>query len=349
MAGLLDEIVNRAERGEAVAVCVLARTAGSTPRKAGAMMLVLENGQTLGTIGGGCVEAEVRGWGLRRMGACGLRKAGAGDGMPPPQAPNTQAPNTQASLLRFELNQDYGWDDGLICGGVMFVAVQVVRDVRDAEPWRAAARELAAGRTARTVLHVVDEAGREAEVVHEEHPTPTLVIAGGGHVGQALCAVAGPGGAGFDVTVVDDRADVLTAARFPGATRVAGPIDRELARLALGEHHYVVIVTRGHRHDGDALAAVVPSPARYVGLIGSRRKVLAIYRSLLEDGVSPEVLRRVHAPIGLNVGAVTPGEIAVSIAAQLVAVRRGCGTGRPDAMELPPRDIQRLAPLRDGI
>ena len=146
----------------------------------------------------------------------------------------------------------------------------------------------------------------------------------------------------FDVTIIDDRPDLASPERFPGARLVVGAIEVELARHPVGEHTYVVIVTRGHRHDALALSAVVRSPARYVGLIGSRRKVLAIFQDLHAQGVPRELLARVHAPIGLDVGAVTPAEIAVSIAAELIAVRRGA-TGRPAArMRLSPGQLDRL-------
>jgi xanthine dehydrogenase accessory factor len=128
----------------------------------------------------------------------------------------------------------------------------------------------------------------------------------------------------FDVTVIDDRPDYASADRFPaGVTCRVGEIDHELAQAKIGPSTYAVIVTRGHRNDGRALAAVIHSRAKYIGLIGSKRKVLAIFEDLLSRGVSREVLAKVHAPIGLDVGAVTPGEIAVSIAAELIAVRRG--------------------------
>lgn len=316
MTELMREMVRRTGAGEPCAVCLLARTAGSTPQKTGAVMLVFPSGEIRGTIGGGCVEAEVRTEALRRLA----------------RAAETGPDGSHDALLRFALDQDYGWDDGLICGGVMFVAVQVLDTPAKAEPWRDAAATLSAGRTARVGLRVPDAEGRAVELTHEQAPDPTLVIAGAGHVGGALAAVAGP--MGFAVTVIDDREDAVSEERFPGARRIVGPIADTLGGLELGEHHYVVIVTRGHRRDGEALGAVVGSSATYVGLIGSRRKILAIHRSLRDDGVSHEQLTRVRAPIGLRIGAVSPEEIAVSIAAELVAVRRGADPEAAGSMRL---------------
>jgi xanthine dehydrogenase accessory factor len=150
-----------------------------------------------------------------------------------------------------------------------------------------------------------------------------LIIAGAGHVGRALGKIAGD--VGFQLTVIDDRADYACGQWFPGAKCVVGEIDLELSRCEIDARTYIVIVTRGHKNDGRALAAVVRSPAAYIGLIGSKRKVHTILTDLHAHGVSIEQLARVHAPIGLEISAVTPAEIAVSIAAELIAIRRGRG------------------------
>ena len=289
MRELFDEIVRRCAAGERVGVCVVARTRGSTPQKAGATMLVLESGETLGTLGGGCVEAEVR--------VRATRLLAGDDGTP--------------RLMRFKLDDDYGWDDGLVCGGTMDIAVRPVTSADD----------YASGGV---TFDAVDDAGQSTQVEQRLEAPASLVIAGAGHVGHALARIAGP--LGFSVTVVDDRRDVASIERFPGATLVVGDIARELRRLPMDEATHVVIVTRGHKHDADALAAVAESKAGYVGLIGSKRKVVTILKRLAGEGVSEAALRRVHSPIGLDIGAITPDEIAVSIAAELIAVRRGVAT-----------------------
>ena len=156
-------------------------------------------------------------------------------------------------------------------------------------------------------------------------PTPHLFIIGAGHVGWHLGRLAGE--AGFRVHVVDDREKFANPERFPDADQVvAEPIPEWLHRAELPPSAFVVVVTRGHTHDLDAMRALTPRDLRYLGLIGSRAKVRRIYDMLLAEGLPAECLDRVHAPIGLDIGAVTPAEIAISIMAELVAVRRGVDT-----------------------
>lgn len=156
-------------------------------------------------------------------------------------------------------------------------------------------------------------------------PLPELVIVGAGHVGQALADMADP--AGFAVTVIDDRPGYARADRFPRARRViAGDFEETLHGLGLGSRHYVVLVTRGHLHDLTALRAVLRYPVAYVGMIGSQRRVKTVFELLAGEGVDRTLLDRVYAPIGLDIGANTPAEIAVAILAEIIRVRRG-GTG----------------------
>ena len=151
---------------------------------------------------------------------------------------------------------------------------------------------------------------------------PRLVIFGGGHVSKYISRTASM--AGFRVTIVDDRADYANAQRFPEASRtLAVEFEDALQHVDIEPSTYVVIVTRGHRSDEEILARVVNSPAKYIGMIGSRRKVLTTYEHLLKCGVSVETLKRIYAPIGIEIGATTAEEIGVSVVAQLIAVRRG--------------------------
>jgi xanthine dehydrogenase accessory factor len=286
----------------------------------GAVMLVTRDGRTLGTIGGGCVEAEVRTRALQQLES-----------------------NTDGALFSFKLDHDLGWDDGLVCGGVMDVAVQVIDSPGSASPYQTVRELTAAGREAAVSVTVPDESGTPHTFTRALEPRPTLVIAGAGHVGGALADIASR--AGFDVAVIDDRADFVAPERFPTAKqRIVGEIEVELGRYPITPHTYVVIVTRGHRHDGRALGAVVGSNARYVGVIGSKRKIVTIFEDLHRQGAAREQLARVHAPVGLDLGAVTPAEIAVSIAAELIAVRRrGGGTGASpvNSMRLSPTQLDR--------
>jgi xanthine dehydrogenase accessory factor len=156
-------------------------------------------------------------------------------------------------------------------------------------------------------------------------PTPHLYIIGAGHVGSHLAKLAGD--AGFRVHVVDDREKFASAGRFPTAEEiVVEPIPEWLHRADLPAAAYVVVVTRGHTHDLDAMRALAARDLKYLGLIGSRAKVRRIADRLLEEGLPAECMDRAHAPIGLDIGAITPAEIAVSILAELIAVRRGADT-----------------------
>ncbi len=316
MLSLLTQIVARTDCGESLAVCTLVRTRGSTPQKAGAMMVVLADGQTLGTIGGGCVEAEVRTRALRL------------------------SADPSGRLLTFKLDHDHGWDDGLVCGGTMEVAVQTISTRDQAAPFQNARDALASGLAAELAFAVMDEGDQLVHFTIPLQPAPMLVVAGAGHVGAALAAAAVQ--IDFDVLVIDDRPDMASPTRFPGAMLRVGPVETELAKLQLDERHYVVIVTRGHRRDALALAAVVRSRAAYIGLIGSKRKILTIFSELREQGVSTEQLARVHAPVGLSIGAVTPAEIAISIAAELISVRRGTVDRAAEHMRLTRAQIERL-------
>ncbi len=310
---LLETLVADARAGRPVALCTVVRTRGSTPQCPGASMLVRSNMQTLGTLGGGCVEAEVR----KRAFAL-LRE-------------------NRSGLLDFLLNHDYGWDDGLICGGRMYVAVAPLAQktpepasrgdesvspptplsLHDCEQALEHARRF---EPAWIPIRVETDRGVEEYRLHLEVP-PTLLIAGAGHVGQALAKLAAE--LDFRVVVIDDRADLLTRERFgPRIECVAGDIAATLAGWPIDRSTYVVIVTRGHQHDHAALDAVIRRDAAYIGMIGSRRKGRMILRDLEQAGVSRERIEAVRTPIGLDIGAVTVPEIAVSIAAELVQRRR---------------------------
>ncbi len=252
-------------RGDEVALITIVSSNGSTPQRVGAKMLVFADGRTVGTIGGGCYENDAL---LKAREALRTRKA---------------------IRAKYDLNDDFAEETGLVCGGQMEVFI---------EPLEA---------------------------------PPALYVFGAGHVGYYVARLASE--AGFEVHVVDDRAAFANRERFPAAADVVvDDIPTWLAATTLPTSAYAVIVTRGHRHDLDALQALASRPLRYLGLIGSRAKVARIYDQLLAQGsITLEHLSHVHAPIGLDIGAVTPQEIAVSIVAELVAVRRGRATALADA------------------
>jgi xanthine dehydrogenase accessory factor len=202
----------------------------------------------------------------------------------------------------------------------MDIAIRVLSQTAEVHALRAATERLRAGEAATLPVRVQTSAGLVEYRVQLEAP-PKLVIAGGGHIGLALAALMVP--LGFRVSVVDDRGRFANATRFPPPIEpVVGDIAETLRRWPIDANTYVVIVTRGHRHDEQALAAVLDSRARYIGMIGSRRKIAVIYEDLQRQGKTQKQLDRVHAPIGLHIKAVTPAEIAVSIAAELISVRR---------------------------
>jgi len=167
-------------------------------------------------------------------------------------------------------------------------------------------------------------------------PSPELYIIGGGHVGFHLARVAHE--VGFRVHVIDDREKFANAERFPTAVEViVDDIPSWIARVSLPAHAYAVIVTRGHTNDLEALRALAPRELRYLGLIGSRAKVARIYDALVADRIPAGTLKRVNAPIGLDIGAVTPQEIAVSILAELIAVKHG--KTHPTSMKWTPSSL----------
>jgi xanthine dehydrogenase accessory factor len=171
--------------------------------------------------------------------------------------------------------------------------------------------------------------GGEAEVfIDVIAPRPTLLVVGAGHVAMPVAEMGHL--CGFRVVVLDDRPDMVSEARFPHASeRISGEIVDRLHELNLTSQWHVVIVTRGHAYDLEALRAVVGSEAAYVGMIGSRRKVRTTFERLLADGVPEALLERVHSPIGLNIGAQTPAEIAVSILAEIIWLRKGARASLP--------------------
>src|ERR1043166_7153589 len=275
-ADLFRSLARQVQQKRRVAICTVVGSYGSTPQAAGASMLLHENMSTEGTLGGGCVEAEVR----KRAFELLQRR--------------------QSALLTFQLDHDYGWDDGLICGGTMRVAVMTLESSEAAQPFIDAADNLEVNRSADVPLRIED-AGRAQEYrLHIEAPAK-LVIAGAGHVGAEVARLAAS--LDFDVTVLDDRADMMGPIRLPPPIRpVVGDIEKTLRALAVDSNTYVVIVTRGHNHDEQALHAVIDSPARYIGMIGSRRKVKLIFDDLEALGVDRAKLDEGKAPMRVSIG-----------------------------------------------
>ena len=337
--------------------CVLAtvvRTKGSTPQKAGAMLLVKDDGSGLGTLGGGCVEGDI--W----FAAKEMLRDGSGP-----------------EFKDYYLNEDIAARDGLVCGGTMYFYLEPLRRLEDflplgdeileaydggepvslatvvnspRYPERLGAKLLlrADGVVSGTLgAETLDEpalevARRIAEIGNSESIStedgteifvegfttpPTLVMVGGGHVGKATADLANH--MGYRVYIVDDRPEFSHEGRFPYAEdTIVIPYDQWSDQFSINVNSFVVVATRGHRYDDMALESALKTRARYIGLLGSRRKTLMIYRRLLEQGITKERIGEVYAPIGLNIGALTPEEIAVSIMSEVTMVRRGGDGGK---------------------
>ena len=330
---VLRKTIEWIDAGRPFAAALILGSLGSTPRKRGVRAAIDSTGAIAGTLGGGALEAEAQ---RRAVGAC---RSGRPEIF-------------EVALEGCELR-----DDAPLCGGKVRVLVDPTA-AKDRGAYCAAVEALER-REGGALLTSVTSAGEvtvtwssaaealgfpEAEgfqpwmgqdealpvpgegplklIIEPIVPEPLLLIAGGGHIGQALAAEASQ--LGFDVTVVDDRPEFTAAALYPpGVTTRCGDIAAEVEAFPKGTDTYIVIVTRGHQQDAAALAACIRSPAAYVGMIGSRRKISLMRAELIKSGAATaEEFDRVFAPIGLDVGAETVPEIAVSIAAQLVSVRR---------------------------
>ena len=329
------------EAGADVVYCQVVSTRGSTPQKAGSGMLLLPDGSQVGTLGGGCVEAEVAKQAAGRIGHQG------------------------GVLHSFVLNHDYAWADGLICGGKMVILADAPRGQVQLDYYRLLHRAVASGTgfTEAAVLNPEKCGAKEigerflfdldgnlmasllgglpaTEVTRglpalDARPRPSeksgvaylpsaprirLLIVGCGHVGQAVAELASK--VDFEVWVVDDRREYASRERFPWAQKIiVGPLGQALPSIEINDRTYALIVTRGHGHDQEALGLLAPTVAPYVGLIGSKRKISMIFDALIESGASEEDLSRVSAPVGLDIGSESVDEIAVSIVAELIARR----------------------------
>jgi len=294
---LLETLVADVSNDRKVALCTVVKTKGSTPRRPGAAMLVRDDGSTLGTLGGGLTEARV----VRRASDM-LRKA------------------SESTLLEYGLDQETAAEEGSVCGGRMFITVTLTGPETDLQPYEDALASLRRRESTHISLLVEHEGQRREYRLHFEVP-PVLLVVGGGHVGQAVARLAA--GLDFSIVVIDDRAEFASPQRFGDrAELIVGDVAGVLTEYPLDPSCYVVIATRGHRNDLQALAAVIGRPTAYVGMIGSQRKIRMVFEELRKAGVSQEQLDNVHTPIGVSIGAETVPEIAVSIAAELIQARR---------------------------
>jgi xanthine dehydrogenase accessory factor len=250
-----DEIVRLRKQGQKCALATIVQVKGSIPSYESAKLLVREDGSMIGTVGGGCVEAEV--WNAAR------------------EVIESEKPRH----LTFSLGQDAAYDNGLICGGQLNIFVEPVV------------------------------------------PQPRAFIFGGGHVSKSISKVANL--AGFATVIVDDREAFANPERFPEADETyADEYESVFPKLAVTSSSYLIIVTRGHRDDMRVLRWAVTTQARYISMIGSKRKTISVIHELEKEGIPRDAFERVFAPMGLDIGAESPEEIAVSVVAEMIAMRR---------------------------
>lgn len=333
---------------------------GSAPRKPGAKMLVLADGTTVGTIGGGCGEAEGRREALNVIDACASK------------------------IYHLNMTADMAQEEGMVCGGFMELFIDYlgfqnpINQINLSKEYLSAIQETT-NPTLVTVIEALDEriVGKKLfsentrgvlgdlgivelnRIAQEsvkiggmssqpkiirldaefqpcdsavkkaayrlliEPPTAVvqLLILGAGHIALPLATMAKM--LGYEVTVVDDRLSFANVTRFSTADKViCDDFERALDRISINPQTFVVIITRGHRYDKVCLSKVINQPASYIGMIGSRKRVKALITELEEEGVSKELLEKLYSPIGLKIGAETPEEIAVCILGELIQVQR---------------------------
>ena len=354
MKEVIKEAVDLLRDAQPCVLATVVRTKGSTPQKSGAMLLVKEDGTGVGTLGGGCVEGDI--WfaaremlrnnagpefkeyflnediaardGLVCGGSMyfylepmtnnndfqdiGQKVLEAYDGGEPVALATVVSDESDSGLLGAKLLLSV---DGTVNGSLGSVAL-------DKKATEIAMRIADLG----AIESFVTDDGLEIFIEGFTTP-PTLIMVGGGHVGKATADLADS--LGYTVQIVDDRNEFSNAERFPYANEtIVTSYDDWAKHININVNTFVVVATRGHRYDDMALESALQTPARYIGLLGSRRKTLMIYQRLLAQGISVDRLKEVKSPIGLDIGALTPEELAVSIMSEIIMERRG-GKGSP--------------------
>jgi xanthine dehydrogenase accessory factor len=354
MEEIYSEIVKALGKKEKMALATLISRVGSAPRAVGAKYLVKADGTSLGSIGGGCIEAEV--W----QGAQEVMEKGEG------------------GVLHFKLTSEQLAEGGLICGGDIDIFLEPLREAFLNIYQEVMRIRQKGGAAFLATLVSVDGAfpeGKDSKVLikssgekvgslfagepleqkilkdvvsfsKEKKPKvmvlnswredlpwkkveillepvfsePTVYLFGAGHISQQVAPLAKK--VEFKVVVIDDREMFANRERFPEADEVvASEFEKCFEQLHIDESSYIVIVTRGHLYDGFVLEQAVQTNARYIGMIGSKKKIHILFQNLMKKGISREILSRVYAPIGIDINSETPEEIAVSIVAELIKVR----------------------------
>lgn len=347
MDDVIGAVAELADRREKAALASLIWSSGSIPMSERAKMLVHSGGKVVGTIGGGCLEAEI----------LAVASEVLIDGV--------------ARATEYTMTEKQAGESGLNCGGSVRILTESIDPIEDAPFYdtvmrtrkerRSCVLATMVGRSASAKLLLVDNGSTHGTLgdavaekmvreqlldllaadkgvlidlpsagVHSEEreifvepfmPEPELFVFGGGHVGGEIAMLAA--NVGFSVTVIDDREAFANSARHPAADRcLVATVDEVFSRFDFDQYAFVVAATRGHKEDEVVVEAAVATRARYIGMLGSERKKKVLWKRLMERGISEDRLRQVYSPIGLNIGADNPQEIAVSVIAELIEVRR---------------------------
>jgi len=368
MKEVIEETVRLLKKNEPCVLATVVRTKGMTPQKAGAKQLIRQDGSSIGTLGGGCVEGDIWFYAKEML----REKSG-------PQ------------FRDYYLNEDVAAKDGLVCGGTMYFFIEPFWQPQEYLPFANEITNAYQGGPPVSLATVVSgpdgkglgqkvlirqdgttfgslenekllaeviKVGRKlaafgknqivqsedgAEVYVEGFTTPpTLVIMGGGHVGRTIYNLALT--LGFRIYVIDDRPEFSNKERFPQAVEtIVADFEKGLNSVPVHFNTFILVATRGHRYDDAATQSAIKTKARYIGLLGSKRKNLMIFRDLLKNGISLDRIREINAPVGLNIGALTPEELAVSIMAEIIkCIRGGDGTPMKMGMENLLEQIEKL-------
>jgi xanthine dehydrogenase accessory factor len=340
---ICQKVVEFIDSKQVFAVGLVLKAEGSTPRKAGVRAVIDQAGKIYGTLGGGLVEAEAQ---RRAVEACKSKQ-------PAVFEMELYGPDRAADVpicggsMRILIDPTAAKDRESYAGmaeavrnrqrGVMITTISATKQTEARSQWftQKSIPSDASFPNADNIRSCLEHEAPQLFVepsggasptlqafVEPVIPRPLLLIAGGGHIGQALSLQASL--VGFDVAVVDDRAEFTEPALYPEGTMTnCGDIPKKIAALSVGNDTYVVLVTRGHKLDAETLEACIHKPAAYIGMIGSKRKVALVRKNFIESGIATaEEFDSVFTPIGLDIGAVTVPEIAASITAELIAVRR---------------------------
>jgi xanthine dehydrogenase accessory factor len=324
----IEEYLSKGRQGT---LATIVRKMGAAPREEGAKMFIGDDGRFFGTVGGGCVEAEV--W----------------------QEAKKVAKSQAVKMLNYRMDGRLAADEGMICGGNVDIFLEPIEQ-RYRDLYRKIRGLEKTGMNAFVITRYTDEAFSKSLLLEDgsaigddvgeetrEHVQPhlkarrpvlsrglllepvlsssLLYLFGAGHVSQYVSRVAAL--ADFSVVVIDDRKDFANEERFPEAEEIiVEDFHKVFERITFRGNEFVAVLTRGHKHDADVLEGVLKMPTRYVGMIGSKRKTKLVFDYLKGKGIEEKTLQAVHAPIGLDINAETPQEIAVSIVAELIEAKR---------------------------